>query len=100
MNLSSKEAAILEQLVVAGSAELYGLQMVKASGDRLKLGTIYVTLNRLEDKGYVTSRKEVDAQQTVPRRLYRISGAGARAFHVYMAGMTAMANATELQGAA
>lgn len=90
MNLSAKEAAILEQLVVAASRERYGLEMVKASDGNLKLGTIYVTLNRLEDKGYVTSRKEDSPQQTIPRRLYKITGEGARAFNAYAAGMRAM----------
>lgn len=76
--LSAKETAILELLVVRGEA--YGLEMVKASQGRLKRGTIYVTLNRMEEKGYVESRKEPvqDGQQGPPRRLYKATGHGAR----------------------
>jgi DNA-binding PadR family transcriptional regulator len=32
--------------------ELYGLQLVAASRGRLKRGTVYVTLRRMEEKGY------------------------------------------------
>ena len=52
--LSGKERVVLELLTRDG--ELYGLQMVAASKRRLKRGTIYVTLGRMETKGYVTSR--------------------------------------------
>ena len=54
--LSQKEALILELLVANG--ELYGLQLVAASRRRLKRGTVYVTLGRMEDKGYVASHLE------------------------------------------
>lgn len=76
---SSKEALILKMLARRG--KLYGLEMVKESGGRLKRGTIYITLSRMEnDKGYITSRKE-PAPPTAPgtpRRLYELSGHGAR----------------------
>ena len=54
--LSSKESLILEFL--ARGEELYGLQLVAASKGRLKRGTVYVTLGRMEDKGYVTAHAE------------------------------------------
>ncbi len=76
--LSPKEMEILQLLIARGEA--YGLEMVKASEGRLKRGTIYVTLNRMEEKGYVESRKApVQAgQQGPPRRLYKATGHGAR----------------------
>jgi DNA-binding PadR family transcriptional regulator len=71
LTLSAKESLILELLV--GGGELYGLQVVGASRRRLKRGTVYVTLGRMEEKGYISSRLE-DAPADVggmPRRLYR-----------------------------
>lgn len=88
MNLSPKEALILKQLIQAGSSELYGLEMVRASENALKMGTIYVTLARLQEKGFVESRREDDPQQAVPRRLYKITGVGR---HTYLAWEAAMA---------
>ena len=60
--------------------ELYGLQLVAASKGRLKRGTVYVTLGRMETKGYVTSHVE-DAPEGaggLPRRLYEATPFGLR----------------------
>jgi DNA-binding PadR family transcriptional regulator len=78
LTLSPKETLILELLVRDG--ELYGLQMVAASRKRLKRGTVYVTVGRMEEKGYVASRQE-DAPPDaggLPRRLYRATPLGRR----------------------
>ena len=76
--LSKTEYLILDLLRARG--EKFGLEMVKDSGGRLKRGTIYVTLGRMGEKGYVTSRQEKDPKDPgLPRRLYRISAEGARA---------------------
>jgi PadR family transcriptional regulator, regulatory protein PadR len=74
--LSAKERLVLELL--AGEGELYGLQMVAASKRRLKRGTIYVTLGRMERKGFITSRLENAPPQAggLPRRLYTLTAAG------------------------
>src|SRR3954471_11344295 len=76
--LSGKEALILDLLVHRG--ELYGLQLVAASRGRLKRGTIYVTLGRMEKKGYVRSRAEGarDRAGGLPRRLYKTTPYGLR----------------------
>ena len=60
--------------------ELYGLELVAGSRRRLKRGTVYVTLGRMEDKGYVTSRLEAPPANAggLPRRLYRITPMGRR----------------------
>ena len=55
-SLPPKERAILELLVSDGP--LYGLQLVERSGGALKRGTVYVTLGRMEAKGYVVSEQE------------------------------------------
>ncbi len=75
---SAKELVILDML--AGKKEMYGLEMVQASGGRLARGTIYVTLMRMDDKGYVTSRqvKEENASG-LPKRVFSITGLGQRA---------------------
>ena len=76
--LSSKERLILE-LLSAGDV-LYGLQMVDQSRGRLKRGTVYVTLGRMETKKLVRSRTE-DAPEGaggLPRRLYEVTPHGLR----------------------
>ena len=79
--LSRKEMVIMKLLVSSGR-DMYGLQFVDESSGVLKRGTIYVTLGRLEDKGYVTSRREPPRDGvSIPRRLYKVTGLGARVFH-------------------
>ncbi|HJZ72501.1 MAG TPA: helix-turn-helix transcriptional regulator [Vicinamibacterales bacterium] len=82
-SLSAKERLILELLVRDGA--LYGLQMVAASKRRLKRGTVYVTLGRMERKGYIASRLEDAPPQTggLPRRLYTITANGRRLLAVW-----------------
>lgn len=82
-HLSGKEMAILELLIARG--EMYGLQMVEASDGRLGRGTVYVTLSRMEDKGYVESEEETPPRDRpgFPRRLYRASGYGMRVFKAW-----------------
>src|SRR2546425_13311061 len=88
LTLSAKESLILELLVDGG--ELYGLQLVGASRRRLKRGTVYVTLGRMEEKGYISSRLE-DAPADVggmPRRLYRATPLGRRVLATWAAATT------------
>lgn len=74
--LSPKEAEILRLLIANG--DMYGLELVAAS-PLLKAGTIYVTLGRMADKGFVESRTEkVDGAPGLPRRLFKVTGAGVR----------------------
>ena len=82
--LSNKEFCALELL--ANQGEMYGLEMVKASDGLLKRGTIYVLLSRMADKGYVTSRQEKeDGRAGMPRRKFRVTGAGERAYRATQA---------------
>jgi PadR family transcriptional regulator PadR len=76
--LPPKERLILELLVDTGS--MFGLQLVDASGGRLKRGTVYVTLKRMETKGYVESEQEdpVPGAIGLPRRLYKPTALGKR----------------------
>jgi PadR family transcriptional regulator, regulatory protein PadR len=76
--LPPKEALILELL--SGGRERYGLELVTASKGRLKRGTVYVTLGRMEDKGFVTSRLEDAPAEAggLPRRVYEATALGRR----------------------
>lgn len=76
--LPPKEELILQLLT--SQNEMYGLELVAASKRRLKRGTVYVTLGRMEKKGYVTSRLE-DAPPSaggLPRRVYEATAFGKR----------------------
>jgi PadR family transcriptional regulator, regulatory protein PadR len=76
LTLSAKESIVLQLLV--RDDEAYGLELVSASRGRLKRGTVYVTLGRMEEKGYIVSRL-VDAPPEaggLPRRVYKATTLG------------------------
>jgi PadR family transcriptional regulator PadR len=80
--LSPKEAQILSLLVARG--EMYGLELVEESGGELKRGTVYVTLGRMVDKGYVESRQVPQADGSgMPKRLFQATGYGARVLNAW-----------------
>lgn len=76
--LSTTERLIIELL--SEHQELFGLRMVELSGGRLKRGTVYVTLGRMQEKGYLESRQEPLPEGAIglPRRLYRPTGLAMR----------------------
>ena len=82
---SATERMIIELL--AAHDELFGLQMVELSEGRLKRGTVYVTLGRMQDKGYLESRQEALPVGAIglPRRLYRPTGFAMRALAAWNA---------------
>lgn len=90
-SISRKEAMILDMLIGAGR-DLYGLEMVDASNGALKRGTIYVTLQRMKEKGYVESKPEPRPAPEVgiPRKLYQVTGYGSRVYNAYRAAHAAM----------
>ena len=81
--LPPKERLVLELLVAGGP--MYGLQLVETSDGGLKRGTVYVTLGRMEAKGYVSS--EIEAPQPgaigLPRRVYTPTALGRRALRAW-----------------
>lgn len=91
--LSSTERLILELL--EQHDELFGLQMVDASSGRLKRGTVYVTLGRMQEKGYLTSRQEALAPGAIglARRLYRPTGHAIRVLNAWRIAEQMMAGA-------
>ena len=74
--LSGKEGLILDLL--GRSKEMYGLELVAASDGELKRGTVYVTLARMEEKGFISSRLDDDPPPSggYPRRLYTATSYG------------------------
>ena len=89
--LSATERRILELLAAQG--ELFGLQMVERSDGGLKRGTVYVTLGRMQEKGYLESRQEPlpEGAISLPRRLYRPTGHAMRVLAAWQAAETAFA---------
>lgn len=81
-SISSRECLVLEQL---RGAEKYGLELVAASRGELKRGTVYVTLGRMERKGFITSRQEAQRAGAIglPRRLYRATPYGLKVLEAY-----------------
>ena len=81
--LPAKERLILELLLSTGP--MYGLQLVECSSGQLKRGTVYVTLGRMQDKGYVQSEQEepVPGAIGLPRRIYRPTALGERVFKAW-----------------
>lgn len=74
--LSATESMILELL---RTDEMYGLQLVTESKGKLKRGTVYVTLGRMEEKGYIESKAEEKPDHSgLPRRRYRATALGIR----------------------
>jgi PadR family transcriptional regulator PadR len=82
---SATERLIVELLTE--HEELFGLQMVELTGGRLKRGTVYVTLGRMQEKGYLESRQEPLPPGAIglPRRLYRPTGFALRALAAWKA---------------
>ena len=81
--LPAKQRLILELLIGAGP--LYGLELVERSDGALKRGTVYVTLSRMEAKGFVSSEQETLPPGAIglPRRRYRPTGLGERALRAW-----------------
>lgn len=89
MNLPSDKEAIILQLLTSDPDGMYGLEMVRES-DQLKRGTVYVTLNRMAEKGLVESRQEDRGSEGgLPRRVFTITGKGRRTFRAYLAAQSA-----------
>jgi DNA-binding PadR family transcriptional regulator len=76
--LPPKERLILDLLIAQGP--LFGLQLVALSEGMLKRGTVYVTLGRMETKGFVRSEQEAMPPGAIglPRRLYYPTPLGER----------------------
>jgi DNA-binding PadR family transcriptional regulator len=83
--LSDKEFLILGLLIPRG--EMFGLELVDASDGELKRGTVYVTLQRMVERGFIESREEerVAPEVGIPRRMYQATGLGERIYRAQSA---------------
>ena len=97
--LSTTERLILDLL---REGELFGLQLVDRSDGALKRGTVYVTLGRMQDKGYVESRTEPLPAGAIglPRRWYRPTAYGLRVGDAWLLAARAFAEQDLRTGAA
>ena len=103
-SLPPKERLILDLLIANGP--LFGLQLVAMSGGALKRGTVYVTLGRMETKGFVRSEQEAMPPGAIglPRRLYYPMPLGERVMRAWsqlareLAEGSALALSTDAQG--
>jgi len=82
-SISSTESLLLDLLE---HRERFGLELVEASGGKVKRGSVYVTLARMEAKGFVESRQEERAPGAIglPRRLYRATPYGLKVRDAYL----------------
>jgi len=73
--MSATESLLLDLLA---DGERFGLELVATSEGRVKRGSVYVTLARMEAKGFVQSRQEERAPGAIglPRRLYKATPYG------------------------
>ena len=81
-SISATESLVLDLL---DQGERYGLEMIDLAGGKLKRGSVYVTLGRMEAKGFVTSRQEERQPGAIglPRRLYKATPYGLKVRAAY-----------------
>lgn len=81
MDKLSKKERIILQILNDNDKEMYGLEIVLASNNYIRRGSVYVHLQGLEEKDYVKSRDgETMIEETGhPRQLYSINNDGRRA---------------------
>jgi PadR family transcriptional regulator len=82
--LPPKERLILDLLIAEGG--LFGLQLVALSHGALKRGTVYVTLGRMEAKGFIRSEQEAMPPGAIglPRRIYYPTPLGERVLRAWI----------------
>jgi DNA-binding PadR family transcriptional regulator len=85
VRLSKKEQVVLGLLIRAGRKGMYGLQLVAQSTGELRRGTVYVTLDRMQDKGLVESKQEEKEPGVsgIPRRIYYPTWYGMRVLQAW-----------------
>lgn len=85
VRISRKQAEVLGVLLSQLGRRMYGAEIVKVSGGRIKVGTVYVTLRSLKKMGFVDSESVSTpvGEQGPPRKTFRITGSGQHAFEVW-----------------
>jgi DNA-binding PadR family transcriptional regulator len=84
---------VILELLAARADRMYGLELVAESGGRLKRGSVYVVLGRMQEKGYVEADKEKHADDSglVPRRMYRATALGLRVLRAWIVAAESLA---------
>lgn len=72
--------------------ELYGYELVKISNGTIKIGTVYVLLGRIVDKGFLESRYDQALSGGPRRRLYKLTSEGIRELEAYNAYLASLKN--------
>jgi DNA-binding PadR family transcriptional regulator len=85
-SFNKTEHIAMEILTSSISKKFYGLELVELSNGTLKRGSVYITLSRLEDRGFLESENEAAPKGTIPRRVYKVTGAGQRAYTAWQMG--------------
>lgn len=77
--ISPTETLILS-LLMQHHRGAYASELLHSSDGRLKRGSVYTTLNRMEDAGLVSSKEEEPTEAyALPRTRYTVTGSGIRA---------------------
>lgn len=87
LTLGQTEAVVLGVLLSSPAQEMYGLEILVQSKGLLKRGSLYVTLQRMEEKKLIQSRQEArpKPEAGIPRRVYTVTGIGQDAFNRFRA---------------
>ena len=87
--LARTERLILNRLT---QNDEFALRLADRSGGALKRGTVYITLQRMESKGYVESKLEPTLGGVMgrPRRWYRPSAYGRQVLNAWKLAENAM----------
>jgi DNA-binding PadR family transcriptional regulator len=81
---ANKTELLVLSLLKQSPAGLYGLELVRLSGGKLKRGTVYLTLGRLEERGLVNSKILGPANHPgLPRPTYSIAEAGEKMLEMW-----------------
>jgi DNA-binding PadR family transcriptional regulator len=84
-------------LSVLHDGEQFALRLADRSGGSLKRGTVYITLHRMESKGYVESFVEpaIEGAMGRPRRWYRPSAYGRQVLAAWLLAERSLDDAVE-----
>lgn len=79
--VSNFEEHVMLAVLRTGS-DAYGMavrrELEKVTGRDVTIGSVYITLDRLEAKGLVTSARTVATNESASRRVFSVSPLGAR----------------------
>lgn len=72
--MTKSEMTIISGISKCKNMECYGLKLLKKLDGSLKLGSMYVTLTRMENKGLLTSVKESESTgRGLPKVTYKLT---------------------------